>query len=146
MLLRVLALALVPMFVNALLLHCLIAAGRPQRVPVLTGVRVAVAGLLALALVPTWGAAGAAWGFLAAEGALLVAAAGACAAVGFAVPLASPLAWGAALALPCTAAAALGGAGLVVPGTAAAIVYALLAMGVMAHARGLERKEAMGIR
>src|SRR5207302_6299823 len=95
---------------------------------------------------PTWGAAGAAWGFLAAEGALLLAAARACAAVGFAVPLASPLAWGAALALPCTAAAALGGAGLVVPGTAAAIVYALLAMGVMAHARGLERKEAMGIR
>lgn len=110
--LRVLALALVPMFVNALLLHCLIAAGRPHRVPVLTAARVAVAAAMAVALVPTWGAAGAAGGFLAAEAALLALAARSCASAGFAVPVAASLAWGVAFALPCVAVAALVGTGL----------------------------------
>ncbi len=89
--LRILALAIVPMFMNAVLLHALIAAGRPERVPALTAVRVAVAGLLALALIPSLGAAGAAWGFLASEVVLLAAASHACARVGFPVPVRAAL-------------------------------------------------------
>ena len=103
--LRVLSLAMVPMFVNALLLHSLIAAGRPHRVPALTAVRVAVAAALALVLVPAAGGTGAAWGFVASEAVLLALAARACASAGFPVPLARALFAGATLALPCAAAA-----------------------------------------
>ncbi len=96
--LRVLALALVPMFMNALLLHCLIAAGRPQRLPVLTAARVATAAAMAVLLVPRAGAIGAASGFLTAELVLFALAARSCAAASFAVPLASALGWGAVTA------------------------------------------------
>src|SRR5262249_33040108 len=139
--LRVLGLALVPMFMNAVLLHALIAAGRPQPVPALTALRVAAATVLALALIPRAGALGAACGFLASELVLLSAASRACAKAGFAVPVASPLAWGAALALPCVAAAAWGGAGLLGPGAAALAVCLVLATAAVAYARA-PRKEA----
>jgi O-antigen/teichoic acid export membrane protein len=90
--LRILGLALVPMSMNAVLLHALIAAGRPGRVPALTALRVAVAAVLAVVLIPRVGAAGAAWGFLAAELVLLLGASRACAEARFAVPVYSVLA------------------------------------------------------
>ena len=96
--LRILGLALVPMFMNAVLLHALIAAGRALRVPALTALRVAAAAVLALALIPRLGATGAAWGFLASELVLLWAASRACARARFPVPVASALTWGVALA------------------------------------------------
>ena len=83
---------------NAVLLHALIAAGRPRRVPALTALRVAAAAVLALALIPRLGATGAAWGFVASEFLLLWAASRACARARFAIPVASALAWGVSLA------------------------------------------------
>jgi O-antigen/teichoic acid export membrane protein len=65
--LRILALALVPLFLNGLVVGALIAAGQADRLPRLTALRVAAATLLACALVPAIGAPGAALGFLASE-------------------------------------------------------------------------------
>jgi len=65
--LRILAMALVPLFLNGLVVAALVAAGRADWLPRLTGVRVAVAAGLALVLVPAQGAVGAAVGFLASE-------------------------------------------------------------------------------
>lgn len=90
--LRILALAIAVLFTNTLLLNALIAVGRADRLPRLTGIRVGVAVLLALALVPTWGGMGAATGFLFAELVLTALAARGCAAAGFPVPVLRP-AW-----------------------------------------------------
>ncbi len=65
--LRILALALVPLFLNGLVVGALIAAGQADRLPRLTALRVAAATLLAFALVPAIGAPGAAVGFFASE-------------------------------------------------------------------------------
>ncbi len=65
--LRVLAPALVPLFLNALLVSALVAAGRAHWLPRLTALRVAAAAGLAFVLVPAMGAMGAALGFLASE-------------------------------------------------------------------------------
>ena len=86
-----LALAVVPVFMNALLVWSLIAAGRSSWLPVLTGTRVAVAFVLALLLIPSLGAVGAAAGLVLAEGVLLLLGVRACAAAGFPVPVARPV-------------------------------------------------------
>jgi O-antigen/teichoic acid export membrane protein len=98
--LRILALALPALFMNAILLHALIAAGRPAWLPRLTGVRLALAAALALWLVPRFGASGAAAGFVGAEAALLLAAARASGRARFPVPVARPLLLGALASVP----------------------------------------------
>jgi O-antigen/teichoic acid export membrane protein len=110
--LRVLALALVPLFMNTVLLHALIAAGHARTLPRLTAVRVGLAAVLAVSLIPPFGAMGAAAGFLLSEAMLTVLAARACLAAGFPVPVARPLARAAALAVPMTVVVALAGSSL----------------------------------
>jgi O-antigen/teichoic acid export membrane protein len=105
--LRILALALVPLFMNTVLLHALIAAGHAGTLPRLTGVRVGLAAVLALLLVPPLGSMGAAAGFLLSELLLMALAARACAAAGFPVPLSGPLFRAAALTLPMALVVAL---------------------------------------
>lgn len=88
--LRVLALAVVPLFLNGVLVSALIAAGRGEWLPRLTAVRVGLAAALAFLLVPRFGGLGAAWGFMASETALLALTTHACAAAGFQVNLVGP--------------------------------------------------------
>lgn len=89
---RILALALVPMFLNGLVAWALIAAGRSNQPPRLVAARIAVSLALALVLVPRFGATGAAASFVAAETVMLALGARACAAAGFRLPLAGPVA------------------------------------------------------
>ena len=105
--LRILALAIAVLFTNTLLLNALVAVGQADRLPRLTGVRVGVAVLLALALVPTLGGPGAALGFLFAELILTGLAARGCAAAGFPVPVLRPALLAALLSLPMVAAVGL---------------------------------------
>lgn len=121
--LRVLAMAVVVLFMNSVLLHALLAVGRAGWLPVLTGVRVAAALAAALVLVPRFGAIGAAAGFLAAELLMLVLAARACAVARFPVPLARPLLRACGASLPMVAAVALLGGGLAVSVGLGALVY-----------------------
>lgn len=90
--LRVLALAVLPLFLNGILVSALIATGRGEWLPRLTAVRVGLAAALAFLLVPRFGGLGAAWGFMASEVALLTLTTHACAAAGFRVNLVSPAA------------------------------------------------------
>jgi O-antigen/teichoic acid export membrane protein len=91
--LRLLALALVPLFMNALLSWALLAKGRAAWLPRLTALRVLAAVGLALVLVPRLGAVGAALGLVAAEWLLLALGRLACRGAAFAVPVARPLGW-----------------------------------------------------
>jgi len=109
--LRVLGPALLAMFMNTILLHALMAAGRARLLPVLTAWRVGAAALLAAALIPRFGATGAAAGFLAAELLLLVLAARACGAAGFEVPVARSLSAALGVTIPMAAAVAAAGTG-----------------------------------
>lgn len=113
--LRVLAVALLAIFVNNVLLHALIALGRAPLLPRLTAVRVGFAAVAALVLIPRFGITGAAWGFTLSELLLLPLAARACAREGFAVPVLRGVSLAAALSLPMAVVlAALGrGAALV---------------------------------
>jgi O-antigen/teichoic acid export membrane protein len=101
--LRVLALSVPALFMNALLQHALIAAGRGARVARLTAVRVALAAILAVVLIPRAGVMGAAAGFVASELALLVLARRSCADAGFAVSVLRPLVRGVLLSMPMAA-------------------------------------------
>jgi O-antigen/teichoic acid export membrane protein len=65
--LRVLSIALLLCFANAALSHFLIAAGRTGVIPGLTALRIGVAALLGIVLIPAFGQTGAAWSFTAAE-------------------------------------------------------------------------------
>jgi O-antigen/teichoic acid export membrane protein len=123
--LRVLAGAVVPLFMNTVLMHALIAAGHAGTLPRLTALRVGLAGLLAAALVPPFGATGAAAGFLLSEAVLTLLAARACANVGFAVPVSGPLARAALLALPMAAVVAVAGGGLAVSVALGVATYAV---------------------
>ena len=123
--LRILAPALLPLFMNTVLLHALVAAGRARRLPALTAWRVAAAILLAVVLIPRLGAAGAAAGFLAAELILLVLAARACGAAGFEVPVVRSLCAAMAVTLPMAAAVALAGPGLVRSIAVGLVAYAV---------------------
>lgn len=104
--LRLLALALPALFVNALLLASLVAASRGPWLPRLTGVRVAAALLLALPLVNARGGTGAALGIAIAEWLLAALAARALRRAAFGVELARPLGWAFALTLPMALAVA----------------------------------------
>ncbi|HEY6547836.1 MAG TPA: polysaccharide biosynthesis C-terminal domain-containing protein, partial [Vicinamibacteria bacterium] len=70
--LAVLAVGLVPLFLNGLYTHGLIAAEQARLLPRLTALRVALATVLAAVLVPLAGGPGAALGFALSEAALLV--------------------------------------------------------------------------
>ncbi len=70
--LAVLAFGLVPLFLNGLYTHGLIAAEQARLLPRLTALRVALATVLAAVLVPVAGGPGAALGFALSEAALLV--------------------------------------------------------------------------
>lgn len=89
--LRILCLALIPMFMNGLLAWALIAVGRATLLPRLLATRIGVAFLLALILVPRYGATGAAAGFVVAEVLLLALGARACARSRFSIPLVKPV-------------------------------------------------------
>ena len=89
--LAVLSLGVVPLFLNALYTHALIAAERASWLPRLTVVRVLLAALLAALLVPVAGASGAAAGFVLSQLVLLLLGARAAARAGFAVAVARPI-------------------------------------------------------
>lgn len=121
--LRVLAPALLALFMNTVLFHALIAAGRAPRLPLLTAARVAAASALAMALIPRFGAAGAAAGFLAAELLLLVLATRACARVGFGVPVARSLSSAVAMTVPMAAAVVVAGQGTLASVAVGVVTY-----------------------
>lgn len=123
--LRVMALSLMPLFLNAVLLHSLIAVGRAGALPRLTLVRVTSATLLALVLVPRFGAVGGASGFLISELVLLALAARACAAARFPVPLLRPALVGLAAAAPMAALVAAAGMGLALSIVLGLVAYSL---------------------
>ncbi len=119
--LRVLALALVPLFLNGLMVGALIAAGRADWLPRLTALRVVVAAVLAFALVPAQGAMGAAAGFLASELLLLFLGARAGRAARFPVAVGGPIARAVLASLPMAIAVSLA------PGFAVAVGVGVLA-------------------
>jgi O-antigen/teichoic acid export membrane protein len=98
--LRILTLALIPMFINGLVSWALIAAERASQLPRLVATRIVVASVLALVLVPRFGATGAAAGFVASEIVLLLLGLRALRAARFPVPVARPVALALALAVP----------------------------------------------
>jgi O-antigen/teichoic acid export membrane protein len=123
--LRVMALSLLPLFLNAVLVHSLIAVGRAGILPRLTLLRVTTATLLAFVLVPRFGALGGALGFLISEIALLALAARACATARFPVPVLRPILVGVAAALPMAALVATAGDGLLTSVTLGFLAYSL---------------------
>jgi O-antigen/teichoic acid export membrane protein len=98
--LRIMALALPAMFLNALVFAALIAAGRASWLPRLTAGRVALAFGLAFVLVPALGGSGAAAGLACAEWALLAAGAAACGRASFGIPVGAPLVWAVLACVP----------------------------------------------
>ncbi len=98
--LRIMALALPAMFLNALVFAALIAAGRASWLPRLTAARVALAFALAFVLVPAVGGRGAAAGLACAEWALLAGGATACRHASFAIPVVAPIAWAVVACVP----------------------------------------------
>lgn len=92
-----LAVAVPPLFLNAVLAATLIAAARARFLPWLTASRVALAFVLAFALIPRLGLLGAAAGLVIAEWCLLAASTVACGRAGIGVEVVRPL-LGAALA------------------------------------------------
>jgi O-antigen/teichoic acid export membrane protein len=119
------ALSLLPLFLNGVQTHALIAAERASWLPRLTAIRVLVATVVAWIVVPAYGALGAAAGFVLSEVLLLGLGARACAAARFPVPVFGPVLRGLAVALPM--AAAVGAAGL---GFALSVVLGLLVYGI----------------
>jgi O-antigen/teichoic acid export membrane protein len=122
--LRVLAFAVMALFMNTVQLHALIAVGRAHWLPRLTALRVAAALVLALVLVPRWGAVGAAVGFLTAELLLTALAARACVAARFEVPVTTPLAVALGVSLPMALAVRAFGGGPFVSAALGAVTYA----------------------
>ena len=101
--LAVLALSVVPLFLNGLLTHALIAAERASLLPRLTVVRVVLAAALSALLVPAAGAVGAALGFVASELALVALGTRAATGARFPVGVARPVLVALAAALPMAA-------------------------------------------
>jgi O-antigen/teichoic acid export membrane protein len=122
--LRVLGLAVVATFTNVVAVWSLIAVGRASRLPGIMAVRVVLGALGAVVLVPAAGATGAAAGLAMAEVALLCMTAYACAAAGFAVPVALPLLRALALSVPMAAAVSFAPLGLPASIALGAAVYA----------------------
>jgi len=98
--LRVMALALPALFLNALVFASLIAAGRASWLPRLTAARVALAFALAFLLVPALGGHGAAVGLVCAEWALVAVGAAACRRASFGIPVVAPLGWALVACVP----------------------------------------------
>jgi O-antigen/teichoic acid export membrane protein len=124
-LLRILAFAVVALFMNVLLFHALIAAGRAGTLPRLTALRVGIAATLAAALIPTLGVTGAAAGFAASEWSLMLLTTRACRRATFEVPVALPLVLAACVSLPMAVAVGLAGRGALVSAILGVLVYAL---------------------
>jgi O-antigen/teichoic acid export membrane protein len=122
--LAILALALVPLFLNGVQTHGLIAAERASWLPRLTAVRVVAAVVLATVLVPRYGAVGAAGGFLASELLLLVLGSRACAAAAFPIPVVKVATLALLLALPMAALVAPWRGTLAVAVSAGIVIYA----------------------
>ena len=120
-----LAPALLALFMNTVLLHALVAAGRASQLPALTAFRVAAAAVLALVLIPPLGATGAAAGFLLSELVLLVLAARACGAAGFDVPVLRSLLAALGVTLPMAAVVSIAGAGPIASIVVGVVTYAL---------------------
>jgi O-antigen/teichoic acid export membrane protein len=138
--LALMAVSAIPLFMNALVTHALIAAGRADRLPRLTALRVVAAAALAFVLVPRLGALGAAAGFVTSESLLLTIGVRACANAGFPVPVVRPLTLALAAAVPMAAAVALLGRPLAISIAAGVVVYATtLAAGALAFPRVRER-------
>jgi len=114
--LRVLAIALLPLFMNALLSWALLARGRAAWLPRLTGLRVVAAVGLALVLVPRLGTVGAAVGLAGAEWLLLALGWLACRSAGFDVMVVRPIGWALVACLPMA---------LAVSGVSASLVLAI---------------------
>jgi O-antigen/teichoic acid export membrane protein len=125
--LRILAVAVPPLFLNWLLSGALIATGRAALLPRLTAARVATALAMALLLVPRLGGAGAALGLVLAEWLLLGLGARACLASAFPVPVLRPVGAGLLVTLPMA---------LAVSGLAASLVAAV-AVGALTWAATL---------
>lgn len=123
--LRILAPALLAIFLNNVLLHALLALGRAPLLPRLTALRVGVAALLALTLIPRFGTFGAACGFTLSELVLLPLAARACAREGFAVPVLRGVSLALALSLPMAFVLALLGGSALAAIVAGAVTYGL---------------------
>jgi hypothetical protein len=112
------------LFMNCVLLHALIAAGRASWLPRLTALRVGFAAAVALAVVPRFGVVGAAAGFLGAEALLLVLSARACLLAGFSMPLSAPLGVALAATIPMAAAVAVVDRGTLMAAATGVLVYA----------------------
>jgi O-antigen/teichoic acid export membrane protein len=125
--LRILAVALVPMFLNALIAWALIAAGRATLPPRLMAGRILSAFLLAVVLVPRFGAVGAAIGLVTAELLLMLLGARAAAAAGFGVPVFQPVGLAVVASVPMA---------LVVQGVRDSLLGAV-ALGVLTYAATL---------
>jgi O-antigen/teichoic acid export membrane protein len=139
--LRILAIALLPLFMNALLSWTLLARGRAAWLARLTGLRVVAALALALVLVPRLGAVGAAAGLAGAEWLLLVLGWLACRSAAFEVRIARPVGWALAACVPMALAVSGVSADLVLAIPVGALTYAATLAGawklVPAFARGL---------
>lgn len=99
-LLRLLPAAVPALFLNALILASLIAAGRASWLPRITAARVSLAFALAFGLVRLLGPRGAALGLVVSEWLLLALGAAACRRASFAVPVLRPLAWALVACVP----------------------------------------------
>jgi hypothetical protein len=109
-------------------------------------VRLAAAIGLGLVLVPVWGAAGAALGFLVSEALLLVLAARATDRAGFAVPVSRPLALGCAATVPMAVVVALWKGGTLASVAVGVVTYAatLAAAWWLARRTGFSRLASPG--
>jgi O-antigen/teichoic acid export membrane protein len=137
--LRILAIALLPLFMNALLAWALLARGRAGWLPRLTGLRVVAALALALVLVPPLGAVGAAVGLAGAEWLLLVLGWLACRSASFEVRIAKPVAWALAACVPMALAVSGVRSNLVLAIPVGALTYAATLAGAWRLAPGLAR-------
>ena len=131
---RLLAVAVVPLFANVLLSHALIAAGRPERLPRLTALRVGIALALAVGLTPRFGPLGAAAGFVLSESIVLIFGIRACRAVRFPVPILVPFGAGIGLAVPMAVVVAWTG-GHVAPRIAVGVAIWVATIGVAWYLR-----------
>ena len=114
--LRILAAALLPLFMNALFSWGLLASGRAAWLPRLTGLRVVAAVCLALVLVPRLGATGAAAGLAGAEWLLFALGFRALRSAGFEVRVARAIGWALLACVPMV---------LAVSGTSASLLLAV---------------------
>ena len=141
--LRVLSMVVPVVFMNALLLHALIAAGHAARVARLTAIRTVVAAVAAVVLIPRAGATGAALGFFAAECTLFTLARAACAQAEFPVSVVRPLGIGLVLTLPMVAVLALWRLPEPVAVAAGVLVYSVT-LGVARWWKGVRKPAGSG--